>query len=108
MINHESLKAFKVIRDPLSPNYIGYSFSVNDQREISYKDGSHHGKPGVVPKATEPQTPSLHGKPGVVPEATAPQTPSKPLRESDHHTGNDHEGHKDLSEEFRKGDHSRT
>jgi hypothetical protein len=90
MINHESLKAFKVIRDPLSPNYIGYSFSVNDQREISYKDGSHHGKPGVVPTTT------------------APQTPSKPLRESDHHTGNDHEGHKDLSEEFRKGDHSRT
>jgi hypothetical protein len=33
---------------------------------------------------------------------SAPQTPSKPLRESDLHTGNDHEGHKDLSEEFRK------
>ncbi len=58
MSNHESLKAFKVIRDPLSPNYIGYSFSVNDQREIDYKDGSHHGKPGVVPTTTAPQTPS--------------------------------------------------
>ena len=32
----------------------------------------------------------------------AHQTPSKPLKESDLQTGNDHEGHKDLSEEFRK------
>ena len=37
-----------------------------------------------------------------MPTKIAPQTPSKPLRESDLHTGNDHEGHKDLSEEFRK------
>jgi hypothetical protein len=37
-----------------------------------------------------------------VPTTTAPQTPNKPLREEDLHTGNPHEGHKDLSEEYRR------
>ena len=35
-----------------------------------------------------------------MPTKTAPQTP-KPLREEDLHTGNPHEGRKDLSKEFR-------
>jgi hypothetical protein len=88
--NKTALNEFDVIRDPYHPYYIGYSYSEKDQWEIDHRNGTHHGQPGVVPTTT------------------APQTPSKPLRESDLHTGNDREGHKDLSEEFRKGDNSRT
>ncbi len=77
-----ALNEFDVIHDPYHPEYIGYSFSENDPWEIDHGDGNHHGWPGVV--------------------LSAPQTPSKPLREEDLHTGNPHEGHKDLSEEFRK------
>ena len=71
--NEKALNEFDVIRDPYHLEYIGYSFSENDQWEIDHRDGNHHGRPGVVPTTT------------------APQTPSKPLRESDLHTGNDHE-----------------
>ena len=73
---------FDVIRDPYHPEYIGYSYSENDQQEIDHRNGT------------------LHGRPGVVPTTTAPQTPSKPLKEEDLHTGNPHEGRKDLSEDF--------
>ena len=33
----ENEMAFDVIRDPFHPNYIGYSFSESDQREIEYR-----------------------------------------------------------------------
>ena len=82
--NETALNEFDVIRDPYHPDYIGYSYSENDQREIDHRNGT------------------LHGRPGVVPTTTAPQTPSKPLREEDLHTGNPHEEQKDLSEEFRR------
>ena len=54
-----------------------------------------------MPKVSEPQTSSLHGKPGVEPDATAPQTPGLPMKGADLHT-EDHGAFKDLSDEFRK------
>ena len=65
------LNAFKVERDPQSPNYIGYSYTDHDRKEIDYKRGNHHGKPGVVPTAT------------------ALQTSSKPMNEPDLHSEDD-------------------